>query len=507
MCSLLHMLAQPLQKQFKRHFTSLVPTAKIESVRFRSVAFAAPTAKLPSAEDDTGKGKSKGKQPAIDEKDKEGRQHDRDRATSWRAKKGGEEEEPDKKQYLTPKEKKRIAFIRHELHSGVDAVNAYVVFAHPIPDAGARPANVPPPAPTMDPYEAARLAAERCDGTVFMERTIRVDRVGKGGDGAQGPSVPVGDPKLTIFVGNLDFASKEEDLRAFFEALVVKERGAPGEASEESSEDEDEDSAEEGEAGEGKSSVPKPRTWVKRVRIVRDKDTQLGKGFAYVQFVVRPLPCLSHPGGEANAHLGPAMRRRDPRARGEPAQVRETQAPRAALQDRARLRQSHTQVRQTRPLHLHTRENSRAPAALDLDIPQRPRTEGQPRAGRADLAPAEGRAQAGEGGGPGARRAPDGEEAGEAARGEGGEVKTARGAGARAEAAGGEEGGGEAGGEEEGARQERECVGEDEYEEVGGVGNLACAEVARLVCLGWCTLFRGANGLHSSDTTEDTEGT
>lgn len=271
-----------------------MPTAKIESVRFRSVAFAAPTAKLPSADDDTSKGKGKGKPPATDEKDKEARQHDRDRAASWRAKKGEEEEEPDKKQYLMPKEKKRIAFIKHELHSGVDAVNAYVVFAHPIPEAGARPANVPPPAPTMDPYEAAQLAAERCDGTVFMERTIRVDRVGKAGVGAQGAGGPAGNPKLTIFVGNLDFASKEEDLRAFFEALVVKERGPPGEAGEESSEDEDEASAEEDGAGEGNVSVPKPRTWVKRVRIVRDKDTQLGKGFAYVQFVVRRLlPALS----------------------------------------------------------------------------------------------------------------------------------------------------------------------------------------------------------------------
>jgi nucleolar protein 12 len=30
----------------------------------------------------------------------------------------------------------------------------------------------------------------------------------------------VGDPKLSVFVGNLDFASKEEDLRVFFEGVV-----------------------------------------------------------------------------------------------------------------------------------------------------------------------------------------------------------------------------------------------------------------------------------------------
>ncbi|KAH9936187.1 uncharacterized protein B0H18DRAFT_1081890 [Fomitopsis serialis] len=257
--------SRPLQKQLKRHFTTLVPTSKIESVRFRSVAFAAPTSKLPTADDDAGKGK--GKAPAKDEKDS--RQHDRDRTASWRAKKNEDEDDP-QKQFLTPKEKKRVAFIKQELHSGVDAVNAYVVFAHPIPETGTRPKNVPPPAPTLDPYEAARLAAERCDGTVFMERTIRVDRVGRDAEEAPSNSVPAGDPKMTIFVGNLDFASKEEDLRAFFETLVIAERGQPGEQEGESSE-EDEESDEEDETSESKV----------------DKDTQMGKGFAYVQFVDR----------------------------------------------------------------------------------------------------------------------------------------------------------------------------------------------------------------------------
>ena len=88
-----------------------------------------------------------------------------------------------------------------------------------------------------------------------------------------------GDPKATLFVGNLEFTSKEEDLRAFFESVVVAERGKPGEKG-----DDDESDSESEEEDEGKKD--KPRTWVKRVRIIRDKDTQLGKGFAYVQFVV-----------------------------------------------------------------------------------------------------------------------------------------------------------------------------------------------------------------------------
>ena len=95
-----------------------------------------------------------------------------------------------------------------------------------------------------------------------------------------------GDPKATVFVGNLDFASKEEDLRVFFEALVCEERGKP----EEKAGSEDDSEVEDGVREDGEK---KPRTWVKRVRIIRDRDTQLGKGFAYVQFVVGRSRCVA----------------------------------------------------------------------------------------------------------------------------------------------------------------------------------------------------------------------
>jgi len=65
-------------------------------------------------------------------------------------------------------------------------------------------------------------------------------------------------------VGNLEFAAKEEEVRVFFEGLVAKERGKA--------------KAEEGEGGEGR--------WVTNVRIVRDRATGLGKGFAYVALKV-----------------------------------------------------------------------------------------------------------------------------------------------------------------------------------------------------------------------------
>ncbi|KAH8104758.1 hypothetical protein BXZ70DRAFT_614196 [Cristinia sonorae] len=272
--------SRPLLKQLKKHITSHVPSAKIESVRLRSIAFQKPTAPLnPSETDSPASGKGKGKEG--DPSHSEGRQHDRDRAASWRAKQRGDDEADEEasalaKKFMSTSEKKRVAFINQEIHSGIDSVNAYLVFAHPPQVDGAQPANSP-----MDPYEAAVLAAQKCDGTTFLERTIRVDVVRKAGNKAglgKGGEIG-GDPKMTVFVGNLDFGSKEEDLRVFFEGLVSAERGPPPARQEggEASEDE-EDTPEQGR---------KPNSWVKRVRIIRDKDTLLGKGFGYVQFVDR----------------------------------------------------------------------------------------------------------------------------------------------------------------------------------------------------------------------------
>ncbi|OBZ68985.1 Nucleolar protein 12 [Grifola frondosa] len=140
---------------------------------------------------------------------------------------------------MTDKEKKRVAFIKHEIHEGIDAVNAYVVFAHP-PPAATRAANLPPPAPVMDPREAAKACVEKGDGSLFMERTIRVDCVRKDG-GERGVDMMKGDVKATVFVGNLDFASKEEDLRVFFEGLVSAERGPPAEEDGAETDEEDEE--------------------------------------------------------------------------------------------------------------------------------------------------------------------------------------------------------------------------------------------------------------------------
>ncbi|KAF9223006.1 hypothetical protein BS17DRAFT_707694, partial [Gyrodon lividus] len=248
---------RPLQKQLRRHILALVPTAKIESTRFRSVAFQTPTSKLPE-------------ENGEDTKNKQPRQHERDRASSWRdAQTTDKSTKTDERKFITPSQKKKIAFINHEIHSNANSVHAYIVFAYPQP-ADSRPTNLPPPPPVMNPFEAARLAVGNCDGTVFLDRMLRVDAVAKSSAAAKSSdatSSAVGDPKLTIFVGNLDFASSEEDLRVFFEGVVSAERGPPGT---ELSQDGD-----------------KPKFWVTRVRMIRDRDTQLGKGFAYVQFTDR----------------------------------------------------------------------------------------------------------------------------------------------------------------------------------------------------------------------------
>lgn len=276
-----------MQKQFSKHILSLVPSAKIESVRFRSVAFNKPTTELPSTDPSSSK-------------DKDGRKHDRERAATWRA----EHKEDDAitgdttKKFLAPQEKKRIAFIKQEIHGSVDSVNAYVVFAHPPPTEN-WPKNLPPPKAVMDPYEAAKAAVRDVDGSVFLERTVRVDLVMKGGKKAataEGVREMVEDPKATVFVGNLDFACKEEDVRAFFEALIVAERGEPAAQAEASSDEEEEDEVEEDGDEPKKKPDAKPRAWVKRVRLIRDKDTLLGKGFGYVQFTVcRRSHRLSYP--------------------------------------------------------------------------------------------------------------------------------------------------------------------------------------------------------------------
>ncbi|GJJ12991.1 hypothetical protein Clacol_007240 [Clathrus columnatus] len=278
--------SRPAQKQLKRHILSLIPQAKIESIRFRSVAFSTPTASLEEKEKE-----KKTDEPALSTKEK----RQKERADSWR-KSGGEprkedegkkknksegdaseDDQPHKSPHatLTPAQRKRVAFYKHEFHKEMDSSNAYLVFAH-LP-----PGDSDEDTPSLHPAEAARLVVEKGNGTTFMSRTLRIDRVGQWRAGLPDREKDhisletLVDPQCTLFVGNLDFAAKDEDLRTFFDSLVTKEmdKEIP------------EDQSTTGPSGEVASL--KKRSWVKNVRIIRDKDTQLGKGFAYVRFIDR----------------------------------------------------------------------------------------------------------------------------------------------------------------------------------------------------------------------------
>ncbi|KAI0250990.1 hypothetical protein BJV78DRAFT_1127163 [Lactifluus subvellereus] len=218
-------------KHLKRHILSHVPGAKIESTRIRSVAFQKPISTAP-----------------------EPRAHNLERTAEWRAAKGDDASASQPR--LSSHDKKKIAFINHELHAEADAVAVYVVFAYGV---------------ELAPEEAARDAAAALDNTLYMGRTLRADTIGGG----------VGDPKRTVFVGSLDFASREEDLRAFFEGVVSAERGPRSAVTGDADSDNEESTS------DPNAQETKPKTWVTRVRIVRDKNTQLGKGFAYVQFADR----------------------------------------------------------------------------------------------------------------------------------------------------------------------------------------------------------------------------
>lgn len=172
--------------------------------------------------------------------------------------------------FLTPSQKKRLAFIKGETHDKATVTNCYVVFGHIPPSEPADPDVLPP-------SEVAKLVVQDSNASTFRERTIRVDRVGSAQlkTKSESSSSRKEDMKKTVFVGSLSFEATEEDVRAFFESLIEEQRGP---------------SREEENGVVAQSDAGSKQDWVQHVRIIRDQDTQLGKGIAYVQFKVT---CLS----------------------------------------------------------------------------------------------------------------------------------------------------------------------------------------------------------------------
>lgn len=94
---------------------SFVPSAKIESLRFRSVAFATPTAALPTEDP---------------EKDANQRaKREKERAAAWKAKQNadGEDAELDKaKVFIDAKGKRKVAFIKKDVRPPCQVNTTYI---------------------------------------------------------------------------------------------------------------------------------------------------------------------------------------------------------------------------------------------------------------------------------------------------------------------------------------------------------------------------------------------
>ena len=135
---------------------------------------------------------------------------------------------------------KKAAFARKELMDDTTAsTNAYVVYSS---------------------EAAARTAASKLNGTVVLDRHLRADYTAQ-------PAVI--DHRRCVFVGNLSFVDKES-----FENNNEDESGKPRRSKAKQPAD----------AEEGLWRTFGRAGAVESVRVVRDKETRVGKGFAYVQF-------------------------------------------------------------------------------------------------------------------------------------------------------------------------------------------------------------------------------
>lgn len=144
---------------------------------------------------------------------------------------------------------KKAAFARKDLMSATTAAtNAYAVYSH---------------------TAAARVAAQKLNGSVVLSRHLRVDSVAH-------PS-PI-DHRRCVFVGNLGFVDDETAVKAASAAEDAARRGEDAKTPRPPRAKPAADTEEGLWQVFGKAGV------VESVRVVRDPKTRVGKGFAYVQF-------------------------------------------------------------------------------------------------------------------------------------------------------------------------------------------------------------------------------
>lgn len=144
---------------------------------------------------------------------------------------------------------KKAAFVRKDLmDSTTKSTNAYAVYSTPL---------------------AAKEAVIKLNGTIVLDRHLRVD-------GLAHPAKV--DPRRCVFVGNLTFVDDETKIN---------------EAADEENQKPIRKGKEPADAEEGLWRLFSKAGSVESVRVIRDRSTRVGKGFAYVQFkVLRKLGTL-----------------------------------------------------------------------------------------------------------------------------------------------------------------------------------------------------------------------
>lgn len=141
---------------------------------------------------------------------------------------------------------KKAAFVRKELmESTTKSTNAYAVYSTPL---------------------AAKEAVIKLNGTVVLDRHLRVD-------GLAHPAKV--DHRRCVFVGNLTFVDDETKIN---------------ETADEENQKPIRKGKEPADAEEGLWRLFSKAGSVESVRVIRDRSTRVGKGFAYVQFKVLREP-------------------------------------------------------------------------------------------------------------------------------------------------------------------------------------------------------------------------
>ncbi|GAA6019016.1 hypothetical protein JCM8202_000643 [Rhodotorula sphaerocarpa] len=273
--------SRPLKKALVRHVLENpalaanlpegCPPLKLDSIRFRSIAFAS---KVFGRKATTGAGADGAGEDAGGRARKRAKEWREAEGSDVRGVRGGfhakDDGEADRSavrgngrtQPLTDAQKRKVALIRGELNEGKKACNAYLVLAA-LPE-------------SVDVSAVMRAVVQAANNSVFEGFTIHADHVRPRSAAAllaaaqmaakpnenltdvprnsDAYQVAPADARRTIFIGGLDFAESEENVRAAVEACLVRERG----------------------------ELPAGERYVQNVRVVRDPSSGLGKGFCYV---------------------------------------------------------------------------------------------------------------------------------------------------------------------------------------------------------------------------------